>query len=189
MPEPATTPSPDAQALARALYPEATPVPGGGREFRAACQRAIDAGWTPPPDGGPMAEFTEAEALARVQRSDWLVLSPAQKDRLVLDAQRAIAAGWTRPDPPPDRVAPGFAALAERFPSAHPGVIRTWHRGSVHRIRMTDAHRIISCEPGTRTLVLRGRKTRRWGFYLPAGWLDQTRYDYDARRPCSEVRS
>lgn len=70
-----------------------------------------------------------------------------------------------------------------------PGDVRTWRRWSVHRIRMTEAHRIIACEPGTRTLVIRGRKTRRWGFYLPDCWVDQAHYDYDARRPCSEVRS
>lgn len=25
------------------------------------------------------------------------------------------------------------------------------------------------------------------GFYLPAGWVDQVAYDYDTRRPCTEV--
>lgn len=86
------------------------------------------------------------------------------------------------------RTASSLAEYAEHVPSAVPGLSRTWHRWSVHRIPMTDAHRIVACEPGTRTLVLRGRKTRRWGFYLPAGRLDQTRYPYDERRPCWEDR-
>lgn len=79
------------------------------------------------------------------------------------------------------RVAPGLAAVGQQ------AQVRSWLPRSVHRIRMTDAHRIIACEPGTRTLVLRGRKTRSWGFYLPAGWVDQVAYDYDTRRPCTEV--
>lgn len=60
-----TGPTPEAEALARALYPEATPVPGGGREFRAACQRAIDAGWTPPPDPHAPTEPITAEDVVR----------------------------------------------------------------------------------------------------------------------------
>jgi len=47
------------------------------------------------------------------------------------------------------------------------------------------AHRITAAEPGTTTLVLRLRKVRRWGFYLPHGWVDWQAYDYDARRPVS----
>ena len=87
------------------------------------------------------------------------------------------------------RFASALAYLVDQFPVADARFTRTWRRWSAHRIRMTEAHRIISCEPGTRTLVIRGRKTRRWGFYTPTGWVDQTSYDYDARRPCSEVRS
>lgn len=81
------------------------------------------------------------------------------------------------------REASGLSANGRQAP------VRLWLRGTVHRIRMAEAHRIIACEPGTRSLVIRGRKIRRWGFYTPTGWVDQARYDYDARRPCSEVRS
>ena len=68
---------------------------------------------------------------------------------------------------------------------------RQWRRGSVHRMRQTDIHRIVDVEPGTLTLVVRGRKTRPWGFYqVTEGlWVDQCDYDYESRRPVSEVRS
>lgn len=57
-------------------------------------------------------------------------------------------------------------------------------------MRQTDIHRITDVRPGTVTILLRGRKTRRWGFYQPgAGWVDYEAYDYAARRPVSEVRS
>lgn len=94
---------------------------------------------------------------------------------------------WT-----PARDAPLRARLAEDaerngVPSSR-GTTRTWRRGSIHRMRLTDAHRIVSALPGTFTLVLRGRKSRRWGFYLPSGYVDQALYDYEDRRPVSEAR-
>lgn len=66
---------------------------------------------------------------------------------------------------------------------------RSWLRGSAHRLRLHEAHRIIDVLPGTVTLVLRGRKQRQWGFYLPYGWVDQQKYDYATRRPVSEHHS
>lgn len=69
------------------------------------------------------------------------------------------------------------------------GEPRSWRRGSVHVMRLTVAHRITTIEPGTLTLVLRGRKVRPWGFYTPAGWVDQRSYDYVTRRPGSEHRA
>lgn len=84
-----------------------------------------------------------------------------------------------------------YAVIAERVGKrsvCRPGVMRVWRRGSVHRMGLADAHRIIAVEPGTVTLVLRGRKVRPWGFYLPTGWVDQRRYDYAARRPVHEHR-
>jgi hypothetical protein len=70
------------------------------------------------------------------------------------------------------------------------GEIRRWRRWSIHRMRQTDIHRITDVEPGTLTLVLRGRKTRAWGFYqVTEGlWVDYRDYDYETRRPVSEVR-
>lgn len=66
---------------------------------------------------------------------------------------------------------------------------RRWSRWSVHRMRQTDIHRIDDVHPGTLTLVIRGRKTRPWGFYTPDGWVDYRAYDYETRRPVSEVRT
>lgn len=87
------------------------------------------------------------------------------------------------------RLAQSNAQLAEAYPSTcTPGAHRCWKRWSVHRVRMTDAHRITHVQPRTVTLVLRGRKSRAWGFFMPAGWLDQSRYDYRARRPLIERR-
>lgn len=63
---------------------------------------------------------------------------------------------------------------------------RKWRRWSVHRMPLDVAHRIVRVEPGTVTLVLRGRKVRRWGFFLPpdqGGWVDWEDYDYATRRP------
>lgn len=50
---------------------------------------------------------------------------------------------------------------------------------------LTVAHTIVDVDPGTVTLVIRGPKVRRWGFYPPGGWVDWERYDYAARRPCA----
>lgn len=67
---------------------------------------------------------------------------------------------------------------------------RTWRRWSVHRMPIDVAHRIVRTEPGTVTLVLRGRKVRRWGFFMPpieGGWVDWEAYDYVTRRPGGAV--
>lgn len=73
---------------------------------------------------------------------------------------------------------------------------RTWRRWSIHRMPLTVAHRIVAVEPGTISLVVRGRKSRRWGFYQPRiidertgrtvslpCWVDWQDYDYASRRP------
>lgn len=66
-----------------------------------------------------------------------------------------------------------------------PGRARTFRRGSIHRGRTHEAHRITSVEPHTWTLVVRGRREgdQAWGFYTPDGWVDWRDYDYAARRP------
>lgn len=64
---------------------------------------------------------------------------------------------------------------------------RRWRRWSIHAMPLGVAHRIVDVEPGTVTLVLRGRKARVWGFYQPDGWVPQDRYDYRTRRPVSEA--
>jgi len=63
------------------------------------------------------------------------------------------------------------------------GLVRSWAKGSVHRMPLNVTHRISHVEPGTITVVFRARKTREWGFYLPTGWVHWRRYDYQARRP------
>jgi hypothetical protein len=62
------------------------------------------------------------------------------------------------------------------------GERRTWRRGSVHRMPLHVAHRIIDVQVGTWTLVVKGPKVRPWGFYMPRGWVHHKRYDYDRRR-------
>lgn len=49
-----------------------------------------------------------------------------------------------------------FNGLSER---------RWWAAGSVHVIRLDEAHMIDLIRPGTRTLVFVGRRSREWGFY------------------------
>lgn len=67
------------------------------------------------------------------------------------------------------------------------GARRSWRAGSVHRMPLTIAHRITSTKPGTVSLVLRGRKSRPWGFYTPTGWVQWTDYDYATRRPLEVI--
>ena len=86
------------------------------------------------------------------------------------------------------REAPRWAAVAEAFGPRPRGWLRVWGRWSVHRMPLTIAHRITVVRPHTWTLVLRGRKSRSWGFYLPDGYVDQRSYDYVARRPGAEAR-
>lgn len=64
---------------------------------------------------------------------------------------------------------------------------RVWGAGSVHRMPYNVAHRITGVAPGTVTLVLRKPNGRRWGFFLPTGWVDWESYDYEARRPGSSA--
>jgi hypothetical protein len=83
--------------------------------------------------------------------------------------------------------------------------IRTFKRGSIRRLRVTEAHTIVDVEPRTFTIVLRGprrptipvgndpKKAAAWGFYQPNDhgsftWVPHTVYDYAARRPCEVAR-
>lgn len=76
-----------------------------------------------------------------------------------------------------------WAPTLYRTGSAPRGDRRRWRAGSVHRMPLDLAHRIVSVRPGTVTLVLRGRRRRVWGFYQPDGWVAEDVYDYRARRP------
>lgn len=84
------------------------------------------------------------------------------------------------------REATGLARLAARWPDRgmRRGVEGTWRAPSVHWVRLDECHRITSLTgPVCWTLVLRGPRRRRWGFYPPApgGWVDERFYDL-ARR-------
>lgn len=90
----------------------------------------------------------------------------------------------------PAREASDWAKISEAWDGVYlTGVERSWRRWSIHRVRLTDAHRIIDAEPGTVTLVLRGLKSRDWGFYPPGGYVSQREYDYETRRPVREERA
>lgn len=67
--------------------------------------------------------------------------------------------------------------------SVHARRFRTWRAGTVHYLGLHEAHRIVAAEPGTWTLCVRGRKRPTWGFYVPAGWVAHSEYDYATRRP------
>lgn len=62
---------------------------------------------------------------------------------------------------------------------------RSWHRWSIHRMPFTVCHRITLAQPRTWTLIVRGRKSRTWGFYLTDDnrWVPWDQYDYATRRP------
>lgn len=79
-----------------------------------------------------------------------------------------------------------WAAEAESLPGRLRGVPHTWRRWSLHTMPLHIAHRITHVEPDTVTLVFRGRRRRRWGFYTPQGWFDEAVYDND-RRQATEV--
>lgn len=47
----------------------------------------------------------------------------------------------------------------------HAGTQRHWPTGTVHCMPAERRHRVAVVLPGTRTLILRGRKRRMWGFW------------------------
>ena len=87
----------------------------------------------------------------------------------------------------PAREASRVAPDLDRWSTAR-GLPRRCRRWRWHRVPLTDAHRIVSVEPRTWTLVVRGCKSRPWGFYERSGWVHWQSYDYAARRPCNETR-
>lgn len=63
---------------------------------------------------------------------------------------------------------------------------RKWARWSVHRMGITTAHRILTLEPNTVTLVLVGRRSRSFGFWTLDGWVPWRRYVAQHRASDSE---
>jgi hypothetical protein len=52
----------------------------------------------------------------------------------------------------------------------------------VRALRLDECHRVTELHaPVVWTLVLRGPRRRRWGFYLPAGWMHEHTYDDTVR--------
>jgi hypothetical protein len=80
------------------------------------------------------------------------------------------------------RSAPTYARYAEKFNTCRRGVVHVHHRWSIHRVQMTECHR-ITCLIGAEcwTLVVRGPRRRSWGFYLPGGYMDEHEYDRTVR--------
>lgn len=77
---------------------------------------------------------------------------------------------------------------SERFhwePDYHRGARQTRSLFSWRLMRLDECHRIthlLNSDRSTWTLVFRGRRVRRWGFYLPDGWMDWKEYDDTRRR-------
>lgn len=80
------------------------------------------------------------------------------------------------------RSAPFFARMAVEMPTCKRGEERSWRAGTIHRIRLTECHRITALrrEP-TWTLILTGPRARSWGFYPPEGFVDFRKYERAAR--------
>lgn len=61
------------------------------------------------------------------------------------------------------------------------GRIAVRHHWSIHRMRTSQAHRIMNVLPSTLTLVLTGRRTRTWCFWTETGKVPWREYlDIDA---------
>lgn len=82
------------------------------------------------------------------------------------------------------REAEMLARIADKWPTTcHRGVLEHRGRWSVRALRLDECHRIVDLDRGRRcwTLVLRGPVRRRWGFYLPEGFMDESVYDGTVR--------
>jgi hypothetical protein len=53
---------------------------------------------------------------------------------------------------------------------------RRWLGGSVHKMTMDKAHMIESVRPGTKSLVICGRRRRTWGFWTDRGFVTWQQY-------------
>lgn len=78
--------------------------------------------------------------------------------------------------------AAGFARIADVYPTSKRGIERTWRLGTIHRLHLTECHRIIELRrTPTWTLILTGPRRRSWGFYPPTGFVDFRDYEQAAR--------
>lgn len=49
-------------------------------------------------------------------------------------------------------------------------------------MRLGECHTIEAVAPGSRSIVITGRRCRKWGFYVPAGWIRHEDYNGLNRR-------
>lgn len=54
---------------------------------------------------------------------------------------------------------------------------RRWNKYSWHKMTRDMAHRITSVDPGTRSLIFVGKRTRNWGFFTEDGWMSWQDYE------------
>jgi hypothetical protein len=66
-----------------------------------------------------------------------------------------------------------------------PGAVhlKTHLRWSLHHMPLHWAHRITHVEPGTTTLVIRGPRRQRWGFWTKNGFVDWADYEDAGVKP------
>lgn len=80
------------------------------------------------------------------------------------------------------RDAPVFAGQAARSSFALRGAESERRPGSIRTMRLDECHTITQLRRRTCwTLVIGGPRRRRWGFYLPEGYVDEHTYDLTVR--------
>lgn len=81
------------------------------------------------------------------------------------------------------REAPDLAAIAKTYPdTCTQGAVQKVRRWRPRLMRLDECHRITDLDrPVTWTIVIHGPHRRRWGFYLPGGWMDEHTYAREVR--------
>lgn len=69
----------------------------------------------------------------------------------------------------------GYVEEFHIHPNSKP-ITRVWDRWSFHGIPLESAHRIVSVEPNTLTLVFAGPKVRSWRFWTETGLIHWREY-------------
>jgi hypothetical protein len=96
-------------------------------------------------------------------------------------ASIVLAGGYTE-ERAATRDAPVYAGYCERFATVKRGYEVRRRRFTVKVLRLDECHRVTALDGATCwTLVVRGPARRRWGFYLPAGYMDERTYDATVR--------
>lgn len=81
------------------------------------------------------------------------------------------------------REAPAMAQIAEAWPdTCTRGVVEQRRPFRPRTMRLDECHTITTLRRRTCwTLVVGGPRVRRWGFYLPGGYMDEREYDETVR--------